>query len=479
MREFQYRCELKQITPLIHFQHEQEGATLRATEVKPKLDRFLLQALNLLKVERKRVPRTWVLLSPDQHDAQAGENIAFNYKLRFWADANSIVKSDMGETEIYNAKIPIDNGENRRVPKQKIAKLYFGNMASGKPRFQTALDRQRRIAELQAYENEVLGKYKETVFYTKPILIEVVSLAQGELELPVSNGAARTFSLLSLIRELLPLFFDIYAFGTRQTKGFGCFQVNDSKKTDASLLTLCDFFPVHYLLSYQSEAAKVRDDIGRANDALDKIWGIYGSMRSGFNLNKQESGRIRGFALQYANHTMGVLNDKQFVRKYMVNLSPLLPDNPAHYRLVRAMLGLTSDFKYAKGDGGTPLGKNIFVEDALKNSDSDRSVMRFASPIRFHVRFQNSQMQIYMLPIVESVKRMENKTFLIQVKGRDNTRKAIQTPSHAEFNIIDFLDSFIAYFNNKSNFSHLKHKDLVVLTDPNLTIQRIPQGASV
>lgn len=33
--------ELKQHTPLIHFQHSDEGATLRASEVKPKLDEFI------------------------------------------------------------------------------------------------------------------------------------------------------------------------------------------------------------------------------------------------------------------------------------------------------------------------------------------------------------------------------------------------------------------------------------------------------
>ena len=38
---FQKEHELKQWTPLIHFQSGQSGATLRATEVKPKLDRFL------------------------------------------------------------------------------------------------------------------------------------------------------------------------------------------------------------------------------------------------------------------------------------------------------------------------------------------------------------------------------------------------------------------------------------------------------
>ena len=34
---------LRQHTPLIHFQHDQEGATLRASEVKPKLDRFVIK----------------------------------------------------------------------------------------------------------------------------------------------------------------------------------------------------------------------------------------------------------------------------------------------------------------------------------------------------------------------------------------------------------------------------------------------------
>lgn len=39
------KVTLKQHTPLIHFQHDQEGATLRASEVKPKLDKFVLSNL--------------------------------------------------------------------------------------------------------------------------------------------------------------------------------------------------------------------------------------------------------------------------------------------------------------------------------------------------------------------------------------------------------------------------------------------------
>ncbi len=42
MSSWKYEVKLRQLTPLIHFQAEQPQATLRATEVKPKLDRFLL-----------------------------------------------------------------------------------------------------------------------------------------------------------------------------------------------------------------------------------------------------------------------------------------------------------------------------------------------------------------------------------------------------------------------------------------------------
>jgi len=41
--QFKYTTTLKQHTPIIHFQANQSGATLRATELKPKFDKFLLK----------------------------------------------------------------------------------------------------------------------------------------------------------------------------------------------------------------------------------------------------------------------------------------------------------------------------------------------------------------------------------------------------------------------------------------------------
>ncbi|MFK5976154.1 MAG: hypothetical protein QM493_06565 [Sulfurovum sp.] len=43
MSKFKVNFTLKQHTPIIHFQSDQMGATLRATELKPKFDKFLIK----------------------------------------------------------------------------------------------------------------------------------------------------------------------------------------------------------------------------------------------------------------------------------------------------------------------------------------------------------------------------------------------------------------------------------------------------
>jgi len=92
--------KLRQHTPLIHFQHDQVGATLRATEVKPKLDKFILTQLgngNYDKGIERAKGKRWFI----------GNTNALDYKLRF----TSSEKPDI--SEINNIR------------------LYFGNLAKG------------------------------------------------------------------------------------------------------------------------------------------------------------------------------------------------------------------------------------------------------------------------------------------------------------------------------------------------------------
>lgn len=61
--------QLTQHTPIIHFQSGYEGATLRASGVKPKLDRYLLK-----KIKKDELNPNWFI---------SQERGALDYKLRF------------------------------------------------------------------------------------------------------------------------------------------------------------------------------------------------------------------------------------------------------------------------------------------------------------------------------------------------------------------------------------------------------------
>ncbi len=83
--------------PMIHFQHQQPGAAIRATELRPKLDRFLKGKYG------GPMPSHWLIPNPNP-DIQA-----LNYKVRITANATRA---------------------------EKPHELYYGNMGSEQPKMQ-------------------------------------------------------------------------------------------------------------------------------------------------------------------------------------------------------------------------------------------------------------------------------------------------------------------------------------------------------
>lgn len=76
---FQKTYELKQQTPLIHFQYDQQGATLRATEVKPKLDRYLISRYKA-EHPNEEIPLNW-WINPDKDKTNEVTVKALNYRI--------------------------------------------------------------------------------------------------------------------------------------------------------------------------------------------------------------------------------------------------------------------------------------------------------------------------------------------------------------------------------------------------------------
>jgi hypothetical protein len=98
MGDFKLIYKLKQYTPIIHFQSDQSGATLRATELKPKLDKFLLANMNDL---------------PFVKHANGAKSLDYKVSIRA---IGTIIK----DIETFD-----NRGREQKDP------LFFGNMGDG------------------------------------------------------------------------------------------------------------------------------------------------------------------------------------------------------------------------------------------------------------------------------------------------------------------------------------------------------------
>lgn len=180
--------QLVQDTPMWHFQGAFDDCCLRATEVKPKLDRFLLAKLDKGELlvngcaltSRDGVPSTW----------WANEDkTAFNYKMRISAESRRIIESQVPDLD-------------RRTGQQKTDR-------NGKPVF-------RNLYPI----------YFARVGADETGDMELVRMSGIRVELIVSDDR-----LAECIAPIIPAFFASHSFGARQDKGFGCFRVSGAGST--------------------------------------------------------------------------------------------------------------------------------------------------------------------------------------------------------------------------------------------------------
>ena len=78
MNNYKLQFKLKQHTPIIHFQHDQYGATFRASELKPKLDKFLIKIFE----EKGVAYKEWLV--------GKGDHPALDYKLKITSESQMI-----------------------------------------------------------------------------------------------------------------------------------------------------------------------------------------------------------------------------------------------------------------------------------------------------------------------------------------------------------------------------------------------------
>lgn len=169
--------ELVQHTPIIHFQAEYAGATLRSSEVKPKLDRYLLK-----KIKEDELNPNWFI---------SQEKGALDYKLRF----------TLPEGELVKTYLPLS-----RLNQEKANKL------------KNDLRHKKELGEVEIlpvtpyFANEEWLNKREG----RPRLAILAGRVRGEIY-------TKHPKLREAIETHLEAFFLLHNFGARQTKGFGSF----------------------------------------------------------------------------------------------------------------------------------------------------------------------------------------------------------------------------------------------------------------
>lgn len=337
MNDWQKEYKLVQHTPLIHFQHSEPHACLRATEVKPKLDRFLIEQLE--KDDRFGDGRWKKWFVGD------GSQQSFDYMMRITPNSEQVERTQSIERAIARAEHRPPNASFHEIHKN-----YFGNMASG-----------------NNIQDTIRETFKESLFYKDGLTLTI-----------------RCFipELLTFIDEHIRGFFMMHNFGTRQRKGFGSFTVDISTKPNEpkGFDLVGKYCPNAYYCKLDGNV--------NADALLDAVWVISAFLRSGFN--RGEGNYVRGFVFRYFQREKNPLaNDKAFVKQQVLHnvyneatrgehLHPY--GNNVRYRYVRGLLGTNENSRFCRNPrGGTREDRtvhNIYIHSA-------EGVERFPSPLLF------------------------------------------------------------------------------------------------
>lgn len=324
--KFKVEFTLKQHTPIIHFQSEQVGATLRATELKPKFDRFLLEHVKDLPYKKN-----------------ANESKSLDYKVNI-----TTVNSTVETIEQINPR----NGKEIPDP------LFFGNMGDGKKK-------------------------------------KFVSADGVKIEFKSFNE-----TLLKAISQNFEAFLAQTNFGTRQSKGYGSFYI-ENKNFDASLIS-------HRVHSFNT--ANWKKDI--------KLF--YSFLRAGINTANFGGIYAKAAIFSYAK-SKGMSWDKKAIKAKYISDENI---NSEEYNLVRDLFGLSSEqswmsYKATISKEGLELGR-----------DKKPLVERFKSPITF----KKVGNKVYFWAD-KSVENILNKSFKITYNKKGDLK--LSTP--AEFSFDDFF----------------------------------------
>lgn len=401
---------LKQHTPLIHFQHDQAGATLRATEVKPRLDRFIREDL-----------MGHLALQP---------KLAKIANIFFGAAADAAVTAAQYRLQI--------------IAPQKEPTYYFFRSGAVKEQDQNALE--TNLARVAGNSVDAVEAIGGTQFFANEDKLSrnnrsIERGSEGDIRLGVMYDgvhqlflSSRNKDLLYLLSYATPYFFLANNFGTRKTKGFGSFTIKDS---DVELKHIESCFAIVYRKNFNGDWKSKLKHINKQYKQLKNKPGTKteSSLRDYFKEDDPPQFWEKILVTQRIVKGNNDLVDKDGYKDR--NGYPEVYEDDVRY--VRALLGLAELHDYPQPE----LNVKVKIEDT---NGGENAIQRFQSPLLFKVT--NSGIYLIAREVPDQMKN-KNFRFYIGDDYESSNRKAlIRTP--ASFSITDFLQAKL------KGFTHVK-----------------------
>ncbi len=369
---------LKQHTPLIHFQHSQPGATLRASEVKPKLDKYILNEVY-----------------------EEGEGLEY-------ARSNNLLIGDSNSLK-YKVKIInqfADSGimlDCRRVPDPRT------NMT----KYETAA--------FPMLLSNMGGKPKEEflhnfVYYNTIQIVFITSYDE----------------ISDFLQENVCDFFADNNFGCRSGKGFGSYTVSEMSLNGMKLECETDPSVIYGNLPYMTIETS---DYKKMFACVDYYWK---RLKSGVNYNC-EDGYHKSYLYTYLNEdsSSGYTWEKRKIKTHFNLCDEVRGDSGREACFARAQLGLPDVYEYAFAEGGRPLKQKVAIKHKKKDGQGD--VMRIKAPIIFKpIIINKSSFRVYMWVDDRHLSGVENQDFVFSCK----TNRDLIISTKSCININDLLRKY-------------------------------------
>lgn len=327
---------LKQHTPIVHFQHEQEGATLRATEVKPKLDRFIVNEFSKYWKEEAK---------------------------EFEQEISEVRRClESGTPSSY--KLCIQNGAE--IDKYEL--YYFDNVIPEKSSYPRVIN--------SIINN--LGISSENIIYDTPFFsnrdkqknnlwkeVKVGKLNRGEIFLSVFSYNPK---MIKLLEQTIPKLLVLENSGNRQSKGFGCFLPNSFKSSNEIVNILNRKYKI---IKYN-----IKTSGKNTKDIFNEINLVYKNLKN-FSLKRGESkSLIKDYYYNQQDQSEKIYWEKELMSEFAYEAG--VPVNEGEF-YVRAILGLANLYDYPE------ISKMLTISDVEIGSGD--KIERFKSPLFFKVYY--------------------------------------------------------------------------------------------